>query len=684
MVLGLLCACAQTRVYRDERVSQQTGVRFYDPKPYLAVKRDAICPQKVQASLLLLPDLEHPRYVREKAGAGTSSYKLTLVGGMLAEFTQGLDSKIAENLNDANKGITPLLQSLLDLETQRVTHAPPAATTGAGATTGTGTTTPTADAGAAAVEAARVGAPAAVVGAVIADLRATAQDIRESFAQEPVSKTMLFADETVAKEAVRSTAEQLEFLANELASSPRRAPRVAYEIAALAKRIPEPRAQGSRYNLAKVGEWRTRLLAAASELIQATVRSGGSAEAAPYVRDLNAVAAEIRTVATPPTPPVPPPAGSTWTSAAAQAALGVASGLEEAADALRWDSPLRARGVAVLILFHAARLPAASTDGKPYSDAERTAWVRRVQAVAQLLYRPPADPCAGVPAEVCEAALVAAEVVDLLYNGGSPPVDPKEAVEPALAIALQLDLLARALRAGLAPDEQATGAAIAELAARFPLPSTGRMHLRAPDWKMRLNSLASALRQKSLPSAQVGPVGADLVALASEITAAVAYDIAHGTLLVGTDQIALIKDVVDALVRTAFSFRGCRGEPAGCAQLALTGLKSRLPMPLQETADQRLSRYNGTVVAAWNSRISAVAEAAGKLAGDKPCGSSEAIVFELYEIQNDCGKTILVRVPEPEVIPLLRCCAAVETLQAPSPPPPPPPLPVPPPACPCR
>ena len=169
-------------------------------------------------------------------------------------------------------------------------------------------------------------------------------------------------------------------------------------------------------------------------------------------------------------------------------------------------------------------------------------------------------------------------------------------------------------------------------------------------------------------------MGADLLALASEITAAVDYDIAHTTLLVGMDQVGLIKDVVDALVRAALSFRGCRGEPAGCAQLGLLGLKFRLPAPLQDAANQRLSRYNATVVAAWNNRIDQVAVAAGKLAGDKPCGSSDAFVFELYEIQNECGNTVLVRVPEPDVIPLLRRCAAVETLRAPTPPP----LPLPP------
>jgi hypothetical protein len=334
----------------------------------------------------------------------------------------------------------------------------------------------------------------------------------------------------------------------------------------------------------------------------------------------------------------------------------------------------------VLALVHVSRLPEAPADGKPYSADQRKTWVSRVTAVAKLLYHPPADPCAGLPAEVCAAAKVAAATVTALYDEVSPPKDPKEAAEPAVTVALQVDLLLRALRADLAPDAQATAAALEDLAARFPLPVSGtRIGTKAPGWKADLSDVAAKLRQQALPPPP-GPPGADLLFLASEITAAVAYDITHGTLIIGMDQITLVKDVVAALASAALSFGGCRGNVASCTSLALLGLKNRLPVPLPEDAGQRLSRYNKTVVTAWNNRMDAVAAAAGKLGGDKPCGTSDAALFELYEIQNECGKTVLVRVPDPQVLPLLRRCAAVETLQAPTPPP----IAVPPAPCPGR
>ena len=60
-------ACTRTQLSSDPSGSRRTGVRFYDPKPYLLVTKRADVPTTpvVKTEVVTLPDLQHAHYLAD-------------------------------------------------------------------------------------------------------------------------------------------------------------------------------------------------------------------------------------------------------------------------------------------------------------------------------------------------------------------------------------------------------------------------------------------------------------------------------------------------------------------------------------------------------------------------------------------------------------------------------------------
>jgi hypothetical protein len=102
---ALASACASVEVFKDEGLSQKTGLRVYGAKPYLLVARTDAKDKPVEVSVVYLPDLANPQYIKQTSGLGSSELKLILSNGMLASFGSNIDPALAESL----KGLGSLL-----------------------------------------------------------------------------------------------------------------------------------------------------------------------------------------------------------------------------------------------------------------------------------------------------------------------------------------------------------------------------------------------------------------------------------------------------------------------------------------------------------------------------------------------------------------------------------------------
>ena len=94
-----LSGCAGLQFYSDQNLqTQETGVKFYYPKPYLLVSRTGAKDNPVQVSVIYLPDQSKPIYAKLKSGYGSADLSLAFQNGILTNIGQKTDTKIPETI----------------------------------------------------------------------------------------------------------------------------------------------------------------------------------------------------------------------------------------------------------------------------------------------------------------------------------------------------------------------------------------------------------------------------------------------------------------------------------------------------------------------------------------------------------------------------------------------------------
>ena len=93
--------CSGLEVYSNaELKGEQTGIKFYTPKPYLVVGRTP-GDKTVEVKVVHLPDLENPRYAKLRSGIGFAKYTFTVnESGTLQTVNQETDMKLPETLSN--------------------------------------------------------------------------------------------------------------------------------------------------------------------------------------------------------------------------------------------------------------------------------------------------------------------------------------------------------------------------------------------------------------------------------------------------------------------------------------------------------------------------------------------------------------------------------------------------------
>ena len=98
MAVILITGCATVKVYSDAELTTETGLRYYTLKPYLLVEYMANKDNTAKTSVIFLPDLSSPQYIKVKPGIGSSELKMTFSNSTLESYGVATDSQLPESM----------------------------------------------------------------------------------------------------------------------------------------------------------------------------------------------------------------------------------------------------------------------------------------------------------------------------------------------------------------------------------------------------------------------------------------------------------------------------------------------------------------------------------------------------------------------------------------------------------
>ena len=94
----LLASCADVKFYSDPALTQKTGLKFHQPKPYVLVTKTGNKESPTKVEVIYLPDLSTPNFAVYKPGWGKHKFSLTLANGILTQYGQETDSQGPETI----------------------------------------------------------------------------------------------------------------------------------------------------------------------------------------------------------------------------------------------------------------------------------------------------------------------------------------------------------------------------------------------------------------------------------------------------------------------------------------------------------------------------------------------------------------------------------------------------------
>lgn len=94
----LFTGCATVKIYSDAGLTTETGLRYYTLRPYLLVEYMAEKDNTVKTSVVFLPDLTSPQFIKLKPGIGSSELKMTFSNSTLESYGVATDSQLPESM----------------------------------------------------------------------------------------------------------------------------------------------------------------------------------------------------------------------------------------------------------------------------------------------------------------------------------------------------------------------------------------------------------------------------------------------------------------------------------------------------------------------------------------------------------------------------------------------------------
>ncbi len=96
LVIYSFSGCASVQIYSENNLKSRTGLRFYNSKPFLLVELKSAKDMTVKTSVIYLPDLANPQYIKVKPGLGANELKMAFSNGVLSSYGITASSEIPE------------------------------------------------------------------------------------------------------------------------------------------------------------------------------------------------------------------------------------------------------------------------------------------------------------------------------------------------------------------------------------------------------------------------------------------------------------------------------------------------------------------------------------------------------------------------------------------------------------
>ena len=96
VALLTLSGCATVKFYSDPELKKETGLRYYTLKPYLLVEYKAEKDNTVKTTVVHLPDLSDPQFLKARTGIGKNDIKLTFMNSGLTSYGAISQSQIPD------------------------------------------------------------------------------------------------------------------------------------------------------------------------------------------------------------------------------------------------------------------------------------------------------------------------------------------------------------------------------------------------------------------------------------------------------------------------------------------------------------------------------------------------------------------------------------------------------------
>ncbi|MFA6127520.1 MAG: hypothetical protein WC699_09455 [Bacteroidales bacterium] len=115
----LMWSCASVKFYTDESLKNETGLRVYTPKPFLLVEYRNTKTESVRTTIVYLPDLTKPQYIKPKPGIGANVLKVEITNGFLTAYGLTTDTKLPETLGKVTDLLTRSSTAISDLSANK-------------------------------------------------------------------------------------------------------------------------------------------------------------------------------------------------------------------------------------------------------------------------------------------------------------------------------------------------------------------------------------------------------------------------------------------------------------------------------------------------------------------------------------------------------------------------------------
>lgn len=96
VTLLALSGCATVKFYSDPDLKKETGLRYYTLRPYLLVEYKAEKDNTVKTTVVYLPDLSDPQFLKARTGIGKNDIKMTFANSALTSYGAVSQSQVPE------------------------------------------------------------------------------------------------------------------------------------------------------------------------------------------------------------------------------------------------------------------------------------------------------------------------------------------------------------------------------------------------------------------------------------------------------------------------------------------------------------------------------------------------------------------------------------------------------------